>query len=150
MTCLKSFKPSRTFYWIVVVFIVSGCSAKQPASSPSPRHGPPPQTQEADKAPEQPRPRVLASLQLTEQGRVLLERGYPDDAMTMLERSINLNPTNGQNYYYMAQAWLLKGNTAQAEEFNSLAETYLKEDPDWMRRIIRQKGSIQKLKKRKQ
>ena len=127
-------------------FIVSGCSARQPASSPLPRQGLPPQTQETERAREQPRPRVLASLQLTEQGRVLLERGYPDDAMTMLERSINLNPTNGQNYYYMAEAWLLKGNTAQAEEFNCLAETYLQENPELMSLVIRQRGSIQKLK----
>ena len=149
MTCLKSYKPLRMFYWIVVVFIVSGCSARQPASFPLPRHGLPPQTQETDKPPEQVKPRVLASLRLTEQGRILIEKGYPDDAMTMLERSINLNPTNGQNYYYMAQAWLLKGNTEQAEEFNYLAETYLKDDPDWMSRVLRQKDLIQNLKKRK-
>lgn len=138
------------FYWIVLVFIVSGCSAKQTASSPSPRHqGLPPQIQQTEKTPDQASPRVLASVQLTEEGRALLERGYPDDAMTMLERSINLDPTNGQNYYYMAQAWLLKGNTAQAEEFNYLAETYLKDDPDWMSRVLRQKDSIENLKKRK-
>jgi len=66
---------------------------------------------------------------------MLLENGKVDDAITTLERAINLNPSNGQNYYYLAEAWLKKGNPSQAREFNRLAAMYLKNDPSWMDRV---------------
>jgi len=80
-------------------------------------------------------PRAVASLRLTEQARVLLESGKVDDAITTLERAMNVNPSNGQNYYYLAEAWLKKGNSAQAREFNRLAAMYLKDEPGWMIRV---------------
>ncbi|HEX9910826.1 MAG TPA: tetratricopeptide repeat protein [Desulfatiglandales bacterium] len=80
-------------------------------------------------------PRVVASLRLTEQARVLLESGKVDDAITTLERAMNLNPSNGQNYYYLAEAWLKKGNPSQAREFNRLAAMYLRDEPDWIYRV---------------
>ena len=83
-------------------------------------------------------PRSQASLQLTEQGRVLLEEGKPSDAIRMLERAINLDPANGLNYYYLSEAWLFKGKFDQAEEFNGLARIYLKESPEWMVRVTEQ------------
>ena len=71
-----------------------------------------------------------------------MEGGKPDDAITMLERAVNLNPTNGRNYFYLSEAWLLKGNNAQAEEFNHLAAIYLREDPVWMAKVRDQKERI--------
>ncbi|MBU1162797.1 MAG: hypothetical protein KKA75_01440, partial [Proteobacteria bacterium] len=47
------------------------------------------------------------------------------------ERSISLDTYNGQNYYYMAEAWIMKDNKQQAMEFNQLAEIYLKSDANW-------------------
>ena len=87
-------------------------------------------------------PRAVASLRLTEQARVLLETGKVDDAITTLERAMNLNPSNGQNYYYMGEAWLKKGNHSQATEFNRLAAMYLKDDPNWMSRVKDQQERI--------
>ena len=87
-------------------------------------------------------PRVLAALQLTEQGRIFLENNQPDDAIGILERALNLNPDNGKNYYYLAEAWLMKGNIDQAAEFNRLAEIYLKDDSEWLNRVILQKERI--------
>ncbi len=87
-------------------------------------------------------PRTLASLQLTEQGRIFLESDDPDNAIRTFERAMNLNPTNGQNYYYMAEAWLLKGVIGQAKEFNRLAEIRLKNDPAWLRLILEQRERI--------
>jgi tetratricopeptide (TPR) repeat protein len=76
-------------------------------------------------------PRVAASLQLTDQGRRLIEERMPDKAIRVLEQAVSLHPTNGQNYYYLSEAWLMKGSAAQAKEFNQLAEIHLKEDrPD--------------------
>ncbi len=92
-------------------------------------------------------PRVLASLRLTEQGRSLLDKGNPDAAIRVLERAINLNPGSGENYYYLSEGWLQKGEAKQAKEFNHLAEIYLNEYPDWTVRIARQKDRIQELEK---
>ena len=74
---------------------------------------------------DKPSPRTVASLQLTDQGRLFLESGQPDHAIRMYEQALNLDPTNGQNYYYLSEAWFMKGNIAQAAEFNRLAAIYL-------------------------
>jgi len=87
-------------------------------------------------------PRAVASLRLTEQARVLLESGKVDDAISTLERAINLNPSNGRNYYYLAEAWLRKGNPLQAREFNRLAAIYLRDEPEWINRVDNQKERI--------
>ena len=87
-------------------------------------------------------PRVMASLQLTDQGRLLLEDRQPDKAIRVLEQAVSLNPLNGQNYYYLSEAWLMKGSVAQAREFNQLAEIHLKEDSLWMTRVAQQADRI--------
>ena len=71
-----------------------------------------------------------------------MERGNLDDAISMLERAVSLNPTNGINYFYLSGAWLLKGDTVQAEEFNRLAAIYLREDVGWMARVMEQGENI--------
>ena len=76
-------------------------------------------------------PREKASLQLTEEGRQLLAQDKPDQAIRLLEQAIGLNPDNGRCYYYLAEAWLQKGNPSQAKQFNSLAKNYLKKDKGW-------------------
>jgi tetratricopeptide (TPR) repeat protein len=103
-----------------------------------------PEPQEGEISEEQatPSPRALASLRLTDQGRELVEKGRPDDAIRILERAITLNSSNGQNYYYLAEAWLMKGVLRQASEFNQLAEQYLKGDPKWEDRVLKQKEKI--------
>jgi hypothetical protein len=92
-------------------------------------------------------PRVVASLQLTDQGRRLLEERKPDKAIRVLEQAVSLHPTNGQNYYYLSEAWLIKGSAAQAKEFNQLAEIHLKEDSQWMMRVANQADRIAELEK---
>ena len=92
-------------------------------------------------------PRVVASLQLTDQGRRLLEDRQPDKAIRVLEQAVSLHPTNGRNYYYLSEAWLLKGSAAQAKEFNHLAEIHLKEDSQWMIRVAGQADRIAELEK---
>jgi tetratricopeptide (TPR) repeat protein len=92
-------------------------------------------------------PRVVASLQLTDQGRRLLEDRHPDKAIRILEQAVSLHPTNGRNYYYLAEAWLMKGSAAQAREFNLLAEIHLKEDREWMLRVANQADRIAELEK---
>jgi predicted Zn-dependent protease len=90
--------------------------------------------------------RAQAALQLTEQGRALLASGKTDDAISILERSVGLDPTNGQSYYYLAEAWIVKRNLGQAEEFNRLADLYLRDDFRWRARVTDQRQRIERLK----
>ena len=92
-------------------------------------------------------PRAVASLQLTAQGRRLLEDHQPDKAIRILEQGVSLNPLNGKNYYYLAEAWLMKGAIDQAKEFNHLAGIHLKDDREWMLRVGQQTDRIAELEK---
>jgi Tfp pilus assembly protein PilF len=92
-------------------------------------------------------PRGNASLQLTQEGTELLNAGKPDNAIRLFEQAIGLDANNGQCYYYMAQAWLVKGVQSEAREFNSLARDYLKDDADWTNRVDRQAYQIERLPK---
>ena len=92
-------------------------------------------------------PREKASLQLTEEGRQFLDEDQPDQAIRSLEQAISLNPDNGPCYYYLAEAWLQKGNFSEARQFNSLAESYLKKDEGWMARVARQADKIASMEK---
>jgi tetratricopeptide (TPR) repeat protein len=126
---------------------VSACAVPPQAPSSSPSPGSPssgPIVQQSDQTlPRQGNsPRALASLRFTEEARTLLERGNIDDAITTLERAMNLNPSDGQNYYYLAEAWLKKRNPSQAREFNRLAAMYLRDEPEWNNRVNDQKERI--------
>ena len=101
-------------------------------------------------APEETRqlsPREKASLQLTEEGKQLLAEDKPDHAIRLLEQAISLNPDNGRCYYYLAEAWLQKGNFSEARQFNSLASNYLKKDKGWQTRVANQADKIEGLEK---
>jgi len=123
---------------------VSGCARVMGPPPPLTPQGPLPQEERPARGPESLSPRALASLRLTEQGRLLLEAGKPDEAIRVLERAISLRPTSGQNYYYLAEAWLLKGNITQARECNRLASLYLEEEPEWRARVMAQRDRIRK------
>jgi tetratricopeptide (TPR) repeat protein len=127
----------------------SGCAVLVPPTPPSPesKEAPP-----ADKKPEEappppsatkPNPRAVAALQLREQARSLLLKNQPDDAIKVLEQAVNLNPTGGQNYYYLSEAWIMKGNLGQASEYNTLAASYLRSDPEWRGRVQEQRERIE-------
>ncbi len=89
-------------------------------------------------------PRAQASLRLTEQARDLLEQDRADDAIMVLERAMNLNPANGLNYYYLSEAWLLRGMVEKAKKFNVLAASVLEASPIWMERVREQRERIDK------
>jgi hypothetical protein len=91
-------------------------------------------------------PRSVASLRLTEQARLLIESKKPDEAIGILEKAMNIDTSNGQNYYYLAEAWILKGNKSQAGEFNRMAGLYLSSESDWKLKIQQQKERISKMK----
>ena len=101
--------------------------------------------QKEHQEPDQPSPRVLASLKLTDQGRRYVDAGDADRAIRVLEQAISLNSNNGQNYYYLSEAWLLKGFAAEARQFNGLAESHQTGDKDWEKLVTRQAERIIRL-----
>ncbi len=118
-----------------------------PRQTAPPDSSPPLQTPSTGKertvpSEQQANPRALASLQLTEQGKMLLDQRRPDDAIRVLERAIQLNPATGHNYYYLSEAWLMKGNLDQAREFNDLARIYFSDNPTWTARVENQRQRL--------
>ncbi|MEE4262727.1 MAG: hypothetical protein V2I56_08530 [Desulfobacteraceae bacterium] len=101
--------------------------------------------QQVPEKPAGPSPRALASLKLTDQGRRHIEAGESDRAIRVLEQAINLDPGNGQNYYYLSEAWLIKGFAAEARQFNRLAQSHLAGDNDWEKLVTRQAERIVQL-----
>jgi hypothetical protein len=65
----------------------------------------------------------------------------------VLEQAISLHPTNGQNYYYLAEAWLIKDVASEAKKFNRLADTHLKTDKAWIERVADQANRIAEFEK---
>ena len=91
-------------------------------------------------------PGELASLQLTDQARRFLESGNAESAIRVLERSVALHPYNGEGYFLLADAWILKKDPQRALSFHRLAQTYLKGEPSWEERILDQHQKILRLK----
>jgi tetratricopeptide (TPR) repeat protein len=135
----------KTIYIIGIILLAAGLSGcPKPALEGYPSEGD--RITVSEEASEE-NPRALASLQLTEEGRRLVEDKQPDKAIQVLEQAVSLHPTNGLNYYYLAEAWLLKGFADQAKEFNQLAEIHLKDDNQWMIRVAEQADRIAELEK---
>jgi cytochrome c-type biogenesis protein CcmH/NrfG len=74
-----------------------------------------------------------------------LQNRQPDNAINLLEQAVNLDPTNGQSYYYLAQAWLMKGDFRQALVFNQLAGIHVEADSVLASLVAEQKKQIELL-----
>jgi hypothetical protein len=74
----------------------------------------------------------------------MIDSKKPDQAISILEKAVNIDTNNGQNYYLLAEAWLQKGNPKQAKEFNRIAGMYLKDDDGWALKVRQQKERIDK------
>ncbi|MFH1103072.1 MAG: tetratricopeptide repeat protein [Pseudomonadota bacterium] len=140
----------RVFFLVFLLVAFSACSRRviRTASDGGEAKLPPSELKSESELPEsaplQPAtPMQVASLRLTEQARWYLEKKDSESAIRILERAITLHPSNGENYYLLADAWALKKNIEQAMEFNRLAEMYLKQDRTWMERIEAQRRHIQ-------
>ncbi len=135
-------KATQIIYLILLAAMLAGCP-KPPLKGYPPEAEEPAVSEEAA----QENPRAVASLQLTDEGRRLVEDKQPDKAIRVLEQAVSLHPTNGQSYYYLSEAWLMKGFADQAKEFNHLAEIHLKDDSRWMIRVAKQADRIAELEK---
>lgn len=121
------------------LLFIAGCAAVAPSVPPPPPPVKlPPAARPADNT-----PGALAALELTEEARILLAEGRTGDAIRLLERAVNLHPDSGRSYYYLAEAWIARGDLRQAAEFNGLAEAYTDGGREWRVRIRRQKERIE-------
>jgi cytochrome c-type biogenesis protein CcmH/NrfG len=88
-------------------------------------------------------PRALAALSLVEQARGFLERRRPEEAIRLLERSLGVDPGNPQSAFYLAEAWIMKGDRKQAAAFHRLAAIHLAGDPRWSARLRDQRRRLE-------
>lgn len=135
---------SKTFSLIPGMVVLAGLMLSG-CATPVGEVGPPSRaTPEEPEQAAKPDPRALTSMRLTDQARLRLEAGRPDEAIRILERAVNLDPGNGRNFYFLAEAWLIKGALGQAREYNRLAGIYLDDEGDsWKHRIKKQKEKIE-------
>ena len=92
--------------------------------------------------PATPTPQANAARALMDEGKRLFESGRIDDALSRLERAASLNPRNGEGHYWLAEVWLAKGNSDQAQEHHKLAKRYLAGDAEWSDRLKTQQAAI--------
>lgn len=124
----------------LMLLLAGGCAAAGTASAPSrsqPAGTPPAGRQQAP-------PGDLAALEITEEARLLLEEGRTGDAIRLLERAVNLHPESGRSWYWLAEAWIARGDYRQAAEFSGIAETYLEGEREWEIRARRQRIRIER------
>lgn len=128
------------------VAVLAGCLKEIAVEESLPsKEALPPEIPTLPAKPPEPSPRVQASLKLTDQGRRHLKEDNADNAIRIFEQAISLNPNNGQNYYYLSEAWLMKKFVTKARRFNQLAESHLDNDGDWGMRVVQQANRITEL-----
>lgn len=86
--------------------------------------------------------RSNASYNLTLEGYNLLQKKDYNGAIRILERAVGVNPSDGPGYYYLAEAWMVKGSKRLAVQFNRLASIYLRNSRKWADRAEDQRKRI--------
>ena len=79
-----------------------------------------------------PTPARAASLRITEQERVDLERGHTDDAIRELAHAISIDPSNSYAYFYLGRAYIARRDYGQAQTFFRRAEIGVASNSAWL------------------
>ncbi len=79
-----------------------------------------------------PTPARAASLRITEQQRVELDRGHTDDAIRELAHAISIDPSNSYAYFYLGRAYIARRDYGQAETFFKRAEIGVASNSAWL------------------
>jgi len=127
---------------LVVVLILSvtlmGCPKKPPHKKiPTGARKPPArETMEPVTAPEvKAGPERVASDQLVDKGRKLMDQGDFDRAASAFGSAVNVDTTNGAAYYYLALARARQGDTEAALGILDKADALLMHDEAWAEKI---------------
>ena len=87
-----------------------------------------------------PTPARAASLRITEQQRIELEKGHTDDAVRELEHAVSIDPSNSYAYFYLGRAYVARKGYAQALTFFKRAEIGLASNSAWLGEIYAFEG----------
>jgi len=79
-----------------------------------------------------PTPARAASLRITEQERVELDRGHIDDAIRGLAHAISIDPSNSYAYFYLGRAYIARRDYGQAQTFFKRAEIGVASNSAWL------------------
>ena len=79
-----------------------------------------------------PTPARAASLRITEQQRVELDRGHVDDAIRELAHAISIDPSNSYAYFYLGRAYMARKGYEQALTFFKRAEIGVASNSAWL------------------
>jgi Flp pilus assembly protein TadD len=79
-----------------------------------------------------PNPGRAASLRITEQQRLELDRGHTNDAIRELAHAISIDPSNSYAYFYLGRAYIARRDYAQAQTFFKRAEIGLASNSAWL------------------
>ena len=115
---------------------------------------PPPSTLPPEEAPMPPQPALHrpddagrsgqreASVELTDQGRRHLAAGRIQEAVSLFQKAISIQPKNPYAYYYLGRARYLQKEYSQALAPLGQAELYLARDAAWRARVYALRGLI--------
>jgi len=84
--------------------------------------------------------RQQASIELTDQGRQLLESGRWEEATSVFQKAIALLPSNPYPYYYLAKARYMQQEYPKALPLLDQAERFIGDDPIWLSRVYILRG----------
>ncbi len=128
------------------LLLFSGCAGTRPGPVAEPEAGlsSPEMVETPGGEARSPDSRVAAAHSLTRKGCRLLQNQDYDGAIRVLEWAVGVNPADGPGYFYLAEAWLAKGDCERAARFNDLTVLYLRGDRKWTRRAEAQKERIKR------
>jgi hypothetical protein len=110
--------------------------------SPAPVAPPDPQTMLASIGPATP-PQRVASLRLTDEGRLLLDQGNAAAALDRIEKAVKIDPSNPHGYYWLAQVHYHNGRADQALAFaDKAASLFTPAERSWLAQTYTFRGSI--------
>jgi len=125
---------------LYILWMLSGCSAGvNTNTSPMDESS---ETAEMAELENKKTARIDVSDYFTRQGITHYNSGNFNEALSILEKAISINPSNGTGYLYLAEVWIEKHNVLLAEKYNSLALIYLRSDNKKRDLAIRQQERI--------
>lgn len=119
---------------ILILFLFSCAKQAKPPARPTEQ----PQKQEIEQTmpatPVVKTPESSASTRLIEQGKSNYNAGQYQKAMQSLEAAVNLEPDNGEAYYWLSRSNLALDDKDNAKQYLDTARSYLSDD-DWLQKL---------------
>lgn len=134
------------YFLILLCFFLTACPPavkKRPVRPTPPKVVPAPVIQAPPPVPEPSRPERNASNDFLLQGKEKLEAQEYPGAMNLFHEAINLDPSNGPAYYYLAWSKYLSGDNEEILEILDRAEGLLSGRKDWLPAIHSLRQQVQ-------